>query len=119
MNKNLKKAGLFIFVLALLASCMPEDELVPQDTKTLLVNKTWYKIGKNGEVWVLYERDGRWSNSSGDKGSWSFLDKNTVKVHAQQDLLGSWEEDILEISDSYLKTKVKGVDIAKEYSTAP
>lgn len=119
MLKNLKKAGLFIFVLALIASCTPENEVVPNDTKSLLVNKTWYKLGKNREVWVLFERNGRWSNSSGDVGSWSFLDKRTIEIHAQQDLLGTWEEEILEISDDYLKTKIKGVDFPKEYSTAP
>lgn len=119
MRGNFKFVGLFAILLAILASCTPESEVVPNDVQTLLVNKTWYKHGKSGEVWVLFERNGRWSNSSGDEGSWTFVDKRIIEVNAQQDLLGRWEEEVLEISDDYLKTKVKGVAFATEYSTAP
>jgi hypothetical protein len=120
MNRYLKISFLFVFILLAVASCTTwEDEPEPQDTRTRLVNKTWYLEGKDGEVWVYYKQDGSWESSSGDEGSWNLPDSRTIKIQAKQDLLQNWEEDILEISGSSLETRVRGVSFSKKYSTAP
>lgn len=120
MGRIMKSALFFAFMLVLAVACSTiDDEPAPQDTKAKLVNKTWYKVGKNGQDWVLYKSDGSWESSSGDGGSWTLLNSKTLKIRARQDLLENWEEDILVLEDSYLKTKVKGVNFAKEYQTAP
>lgn len=120
MRRRLRLPALFAFVLLVAASCSSwEDEPEPQDTKTRLVNKTWYLEGKEGDVWVYYKQDGNWESSSGDSGSWTLLNSKTLKIQAKQDLLQNWEEDILEISNSYLETRVRGVSLSKKYQTTP
>jgi hypothetical protein len=117
------KTKLFLLFLGMslaFAACSNlDDEPAPQDTATQLINKKWYMTGKNGQHWVLYKGDGSWNSHSGDDGNWSLVNGKVLKITATQDLLGSWEEDILELTGNYLKTKVKGTTIPKEYSTTP
>lgn len=120
MRGKMKFLILFTFIALAAVSCSGwEDEPEPQDTKTRLVNKTWYLEGKSGDVWVYYKQDGSWESSSGDSGSWSLLNSKTIKIQAKQDLLQNWEEEILALDASYLETKVKGVSFSKKYHTAP
>ncbi len=59
MRGRIKFLALFGFLLFIAASCTTlDDEPEPQDTKTKLMNKTWYMLGKNGDVWVYYRQDG-------------------------------------------------------------
>ena len=110
---------LFILIASVVVSCTVDDEPAPQYTKGKLIEKKWYLKGKSGQNWILYKQDGKWESSSGDYGNWSLVNGNELRITATKDLLQNWEEDILELTDSYLKTKVKGVTMAKEYSTAP
>lgn len=120
MGRILKIAGLFAFIGLLAVSCSTQDdEPEPQDTHTLLVNKTWYLEGKDGEAWVYYKQDGSWESSSGDSGNWALKNSKILQIQAKQDLLQNWEEDILELSSASLETRVKGVNFSKKYATAP
>lgn len=100
-------------------SCTVDDEPAPQYAKGKLMEKKWYLKGKSGQSWVLYKQDGKWENSAGDYGSWSLVNGNELRIKATNDLLQNWEEEIIELTDTYLKTRVKGVSIAKEYEITP
>lgn len=110
---------LFICVATAFASCTTDNEPGPQFAKSKLIEKKWYQTGKDGKVWVLYKQDGNWESSSGDYGTWNLVNGNELTIKATKDVLKNWEEDILELTDSYLKKKVIGVPIALEYETAP
>lgn len=110
---------LLIFVILTVASCTVDDEPAPQYAKGKLMDKKWYMKGKNGQNWVLYKQDGKWESSSGDYGNWSLVNGNELRINATKDLLQNWEEDVLELTDTYLKTRVKGVTIAKEFEINP
>lgn len=110
---------LFICVAAAFASCTTDTEPAPQYAKGKLMDKKWYLKGKNGQNWVFYKQDGKWENSAGDYGTWNLVNGNELRINATKDLLQNWEEDVLELTDSYLKTRVKGVAIAKEYELVP
>lgn len=120
MHGKLKLTALFAFLLLMAASCSTwEDEPAIQDAEGKLINKKWYLSGKNGTVWVYYQDDGKWESSSGDYGSWVLQNSKTLKIQANQDLLENWEEDILDISNTYLETRVKGTSFSKKYQTVP
>ncbi len=111
---------LFLGLVLAVASCsVQDDEPSPQVSKVKLVNKKWYLKGKNGKNWILYQSDGSWSNHAGNNGTWTLSGGNMLSMRDEEDLMHTWEEEILELSDSYLKKKMKGVIIVQEYSTAP
>ena len=110
---------LFIVVAVAFASCTTDNEPAPQYTKAKLMEKKWYLKGKNGQNWIIYKQDGKWESSSGDYGDWNLVNGNVLRINATKDLLQNWEEDVLELTDSYLKTKIKGVTMAKEYELVP
>ena len=117
---KLKSVFLFLAIAIAVASCtVGEDEPSLQVNKVKLVNKKWYLKGKNGQNWFLYKSDGKWENQAGDYGSWTLTNGNVIKVKAEQDLMQTWEDEVLELTDSYLRKKMKGTTIVQEYSTAP
>lgn len=110
---------LFICVAVAFASCTTDSEPAPQYAKAKLMEKKWYRIGQNGKDWRIYKQDGNWEDSSGDYGSWSLVNGNLIRINATKSLMGSWEENVLELTDSYLKTRMKGTTIALEYELTP
>ena len=115
-----KSIFIFLAIAIAVASCtVGEDEPALQVNKVKLVNKKWYLKGKNGQNWFFYKSDGKWENHAGDYGSWTLTNGNVIKVKAEQDLMQTWEDEVLELTDSYLKKKMKGTAIVQEYSTAP
>lgn len=110
---------LFVFVALTVASCTVDDEPAPQYAKGKLMDKKWYLKGKNGQTWIVYKQDGKWEDSSGDYGSWNLANGNVLRINATKSLMQNWEEDVLELTDTYLKTRMKGVTIALEYEITP